>query len=376
MQVRLEQLTKAFESRKNDKVIAVNKLDLTIESGKLIGLLGPSGCGKSTTLFMVAGIHDVTDGKIYFDDQDVTELSADKRGIGLVFQNYALYPHLSVWDNIAFPLLNSKDIKKRLKKQFAEQHSNYKNYKAYISKLVEDAAKLVEITAYLDRKPGELSGGQQQRVAIARAIVKSPSILLMDEPLSNLDARLRIQTRDEIKRIQQQTGITTIMVTHDQEEALAISDEVIVLKEGVLQQQGLPQDVYDNPANQFVAEFISRSQINMVRGKIAANKLYLGEEEWFPLPAPLMDQEVMIGLRYENIKPAMENMEHSFTASVTARTRIGGMSTVQVRLTDGQQITLHNNEEESLRESERLQFVVKPQTVLVFNQKGEKLLQC
>ena len=207
-----------------------------------------------------------------------------------------------------------------------------KNFKAYINSLVEEAAKLVELTAYLDRKPAELSGGQQQRVAIARAIVKNPSILLLDEPLSNLDARLRVQTRDEIKRIQMQTGITTIFVTHDQDEAMSICDEVIILKDGVLQQQGPPQEVYDHPANQFVAEFLGNPQINIVDGKIEDNKLYLGKEEWFEVPEPTPNQPVKIGVRYENIRPDKEKRNYSFEATVRSTARTGGISTVEVQL--------------------------------------------
>ncbi|NBD24845.1 ABC transporter ATP-binding protein [Paenibacillus glycinis] len=376
MQVRLEQVTKTFAGSKNTQATAVKELDVTIASGKLVGLLGPSGCGKSTTLFMIAGIHDVSEGHIYFGDHDVTALPSDKRGVGIVFQNYALYPHLTVWDNIAFPLLNAKEMKKRLKQRFAELSPPMANFKAYIQRLVEEAAKLVELTAYLDRKPAELSGGQQQRVAIARAIVKNPSILLLDEPLSNLDARLRVQTRDEIKRIQKQTGITTVFVTHDQDEALSICDEVIILKDGVLQQQGPPQEVYDHPANQFVAEFLGSPQINLVGGSIKANKLYLGNEEWFALPESLSDQPVNIGVRYENIRPDRENRKQAFEATVTSIARTGGTSTVQVRLADGQPMRLHRDSDDVLQEGDRVRLYARPRTVYIFNAEGEKILQC
>ena len=193
------------------------------------------GCGKSTTLNLICGLEKPTSGKIFFGGEDVTGVEPEHRGVGMVFQNYALYPHLTVRKNIMFPLENLKR-KDRLSKEEME-------------KRVLDAAKMVSLEELLDRKPRELSGGQQQRVAIARALVKMPRVLLLDEPLSNLDARLRLQTREEIRRIQRETKITTIFVTHDQEEALSISDLIVVMKEGILQQIGKPQEVYDQPAN-------------------------------------------------------------------------------------------------------------------------------
>ena len=215
MKVELENLTKIFPSRNKksgEEVIAVNNFTLTIPDGKLVGLLGPSGCGKSTTLYMISGLQQPTSGKIFFGDEDVTNLSPENRGIGLVFQNYALYPHMTVKQNILFPLQNLKGEDKMTKEEMLER--------AY------EAAKLVQIDELMDRKPSELSGSQQQRVAIARALVKMPRVLLLDEPLSNLDARLRLQTREEIRRIQKETGITTIFVTHDQEEAMSISARI------------------------------------------------------------------------------------------------------------------------------------------------------
>ena len=252
MKVVFQNLTKKFPSRnKNSKedVIAVNNFNFEIPDGKLIGLLGPSGCGKSTALNLMSGLLKPTSGKIFFGEDDVTNLPAENRGVGLVFQNYALYPHMTVLQNIMFPLENLKKDKKLSKEQMKE--------KAY------EAAKLVQIESLMERKPSELSGGQQQRVAIARALVKMPKILLLDEPLSNLDARLRLQTREELRRIQRATGITTIFVTHDQEEAMSISDLIVVMKEGVIQQIGKPQEVYDNPVNLFVARFLGTPPINV-----------------------------------------------------------------------------------------------------------------
>lgn len=254
MEVKLIGLTKVFSKKEGD-VVAVDHIDITVPSGKLVGLLGPSGCGKSTTLYMIAGLHRPTEGQIYFGEDEVSLYPPEKRGIGLVFQNYALYPHLTVQQNIMFPLENLKMPKEEALKK------------------AQDMANLVGIGELMNRKPAQLSGGQQQRVAIARALVKMPRVLLLDEPLSNLDARLRLQTREEIKRIQQETGITTIFVTHDQEEAMSISDEIVVMNYGVVQQIGIPQEVYNNPINMFVAKFLGNPPINLIPSRIINNKI-------------------------------------------------------------------------------------------------------
>ncbi|MBE5777504.1 MAG: ABC transporter ATP-binding protein [Clostridiales bacterium] len=287
MKIVLQNLTKIFPSRNkkaNDEVIAVNNFDFEIPDGKLIGLLGPSGCGKSTTLYMISGLQKPTSGRIFFGDDDVTEVSTENRGIGLVFQNYALYPHLTVKQNILFPLQNLKGEDKMPKDKMLER--------------AHEAARLVQIEELMERKPSELSGGQQQRVAIARALVKMPRVLLLDEPLSNLDARLRLQTREEIRRIQKETGITTVFVTHDQEEAMSISDMIVVMKTGIVQQIGAPQDVYDSPANLFVAKFLGTPPINVFEGVVKGEKLYIGESAVLDVKGAA-DQEVMVGVRPE-----------------------------------------------------------------------------
>ena len=281
MEIRLVNLTKIFAD-KTSEVRAVDNLDITIPSGQLIGLLGPSGCGKSTTLYMIAGLLEPTSGQIFFGDEDVTALPPEKRGIGLVFQNYALYPHMTVRQNIMFPLQNMNLTK------------------AEMAERVQKYSKLVGIEELLDRKPKQMSGGQQQRVAIARALVKEPRVLLLDEPLSNLDARLRLQTREEIKRIQRETGITTVFVTHDQEEAMSISDEIVVMKYGVMQQKGVPQKVYESPVNQFVAKFLGTPPINIFHGYVHDKKVYIGDEA--VLDSELPDQEVNVGIRPEGLE--------------------------------------------------------------------------
>ena len=267
MKIVLENLTKKFPNRnKKEKteVVAVNDFCFEIEDGKLLGLLGPSGCGKSTVLNLISGLEKPTSGRIFFGDDDVTNLPPENRGVGLVFQNYALYPHLTVRENIRFPLENLRGSKKLTADQMEQK--------------VMEAAKLVQIEGLLERKPSEMSGGQQQRVAIARALVKEPRVLLLDEPLSNLDARLRLQTREELKRIQLETGITTVFVTHDQEEAMSICDTIVVMKEGCIMQHGAPQDVYDKPENLFVAKFLGSPQINVFEGRIEGGSVYIGQD--------------------------------------------------------------------------------------------------
>ena len=268
MKIVLKNLTKKFPNRNKKiggEVIAVSDFDFEIPDGKLVGLLGPSGCGKSTALNLICGLETPTEGQIFFGDTDVTPLPPEQRGVGLVFQSYALYPHLSVYKNIRFPLENLRGDAKLTKEE--------------MDKRVMDAARLVQIDTLLERKPNELSGGQQQRVAIARALVKMPDVLLLDEPLSNLDARLRLQPREEIRRIQMATGITTLFVTHDQDEAMSISDIIIVMKEGVVQQIDKPQLVYDEPVNLFVAKFLGTPPINVFEGEIRDGAVYIGDDK-------------------------------------------------------------------------------------------------
>ena len=245
MDLTLKDLTKQFGT-----TTAVDRVNLTIPGGKLTGLLGPSGCGKSTMLYMISGLLNATEGQILFGDRDVTTLPPDRRNIGLVFQNYALYPHMTVFENIAFPLGNKRGAQKMSKAQMRDA--------------VERVAELVQIQDFMKRRPKELSGGQQQRVAIARALVKEPDVLLLDEPLSNLDARLRMEMRQEGRRIQLESKVTTIFVTHDQEEAMSITDLIVLMKWGVVQQVGPAHEIYMNPHNDFVASFMGNPPITYV----------------------------------------------------------------------------------------------------------------
>ena len=259
-------------------------LNLEVEEGELVSLLGPSGCGKSTTLRVVAGFIDPQGGTFTLDGEDMTKVPVHKRQFGLVFQSYALFPHLSVYDNVAFGLRTRKMDKD------------------LIDKKVREILEVCGLTELADRFPKQMSGGQRQRVALARALVIEPKLLLLDEPLSNLDAKLRLSMRVEIKRLQKRLGITTLFVTHDQEEAMSISDMIVVMKDGVVQQIGKPQNVYDSPVNLFVAKFLGTPPINVFEGQIRGGSLYIGENAVLLTPG-ISDQPVSVGIRPEGFIP-------------------------------------------------------------------------
>ncbi|MFF9560612.1 ABC transporter ATP-binding protein [Streptomyces albus] len=267
---------------------AVDKLDIEIADGEFLVLVGPSGCGKSTSLRMLAGLEDVNEGNIRIGDRDVTHLPPKDRDIAMVFQNYALYPHMTVADNMGFALKIAGVPKTEIRKK------------------VEDAAKILDLTKYLDRKPKALSGGQRQRVAMGRAIVREPQVFLMDEPLSNLDAKLRVQTRTQIASLQRRLGITTVYVTHDQVEALTMGDRVAVLKDGLLQQVDSPRKMYDRPANVFVAGFIGSPAMNLVEVPIIDGGVKFGnsvvpvERDAIKAAADRGDKTVTVGIRPEH----------------------------------------------------------------------------
>ena len=362
MKIQLEDLTKSFpgRGRNSSRVTAVKDFNFEIPDGELIGLLGPSGCGKSTTLNMICGLEKPTSGKIFFGDKDVTALPPEKRGVGMVFQNYALYPHLTVRQNIIFTLQNLK--------------GKNKLSRAEMEKRAMDAAALVQIQELMERKPGELSGGQQQRVAIARALVKLPHVLLLDEPLSNLDARLRLQTREEIRKIQRATKITTVFVTHDQEEAMSISDRIVVMKAGVVQQTGKPQEVYDDPVNLFVAKFLGTPPINVFQGKIKNGKVCIGDAAVLDAPGQ-KDQDVFVGIRPEGFLLKEDG---------PLICQLGGVEVM------GRDISIVSNHEASLNpnirsiisaetkvdtSSEIVRFAVKPSKLFVFDGSSEERIR-
>jgi inositol-phosphate transport system ATP-binding protein len=263
-------------------VTAVEPTDVVIRDGEFVAILGPSGCGKSTTLFMLAGIYTPTEGRILFDDATVNEVEARDRNVGVVFQSYALYPHMTVRENIGFPL--------RFKNCSREQ----------ARRRVDEAASLVQVQELLDRKPSQLSGGQQQRVALARALVKEPGLLLLDEPLSNLDASLRLVMRSEIRGLQRKLGITTILVTHDQIEATTMADRVICMSKGRIEQIGTADDLYHRPDSLFVASFIGSPPINLLKGHATGRRVAVGEAT-FGLSQDLSG-DVVVGVRPEDVR--------------------------------------------------------------------------
>ena len=537
MDIRLEGITKVFADQKSKKETrAVDNLNLVIPSGKLIGLLGPSGCGKSTTLYMISGLLYPTKGRIFFGDEDVTELSPEKRGIGLVFQNYALYPHLTVKKNILFPLENmnirANSIKDAYRKAYliespaeakvffdyenktealknryrrmeseakaqrnslileetgsfndkkkgadkaklsalkAEHAATLKGIRAAFSadvakfhqefaaelakvtpaniqniekgiklkhyaleaqfkkdrraiffktlktakgkvafraqfdaaiekiipptvKIVEAAkavnykkqmeaeaiamAKLVGIEDQLDKTPAQLSGGQQQRVAIARALVKKPKVLLLDEPLSNLDARLRLQTREEIKRIQKETGVTTVFVTHDQEEAMSISDQIVLMNFGVQQQKGVPQNVYNDPDNLFVAKFLGTPPINLYKGHLEGNAVKIGDAVVFTNDqlAKEAAREVVIGVRpegYELVEKGPLSLKPQFIETIGRDLSL--VATHPDAISPSMRIIL-SNDGLTLSGNAEIHFALKPRKTFVFDKETGRRL--
>ena len=265
---------------------AVNKLNLEVKDGEFLVLVGPSGCGKSTSLRMLAGLEEVDSGRILIGDKDVTHVAPKDRDIAMVFQSYALYPHMSVAENMGFALKIAGTPKEERDRRVLE------------------AAKLLDLEAFLDRKPKALSGGQRQRVAMGRAIVREPQVFLMDEPLSNLDAKLRVATRTQIAALQRRLGITTVYVTHDQVEAMTMGDRVAVLKDGVLQQVDTPRNLYDNPANAFVAGFIGSPAMNLLKTSVSGGKAQLGKLS-VDVPASV-GSSVIIGIRPEGFIPSTD----------------------------------------------------------------------
>lgn len=341
MRIRLENLTKRYQ-----EVTAVDHLNLEIEDGDLVCLLGPSGCGKSTTLSIIAGLEQATEGSIYFDEENVGGLEAEERDIGMVFQDYALYPHMTVQENIAFPLkMQGWKKKDRLEK-------------------VKEVAKMLQIEEYLKRKPGKLSGGQQQRVAIARAIVKNPKILLLDEPLSNLDARLRIELRDEIRRVQKQLGITTIFVTHDQEEALSISDKILLMEKGKISQYSSPKEMYMEPQNMFAAKFLGNPPMNFVPGEKVEDGicLLLGDENVIVKRGTVHEAgelkgNVCVGIRPEALE-LCSTEEEAISGVITGIQTLGKDMYIHFRAGE-QALTACVGWEKTFSEGERVSFRVK-----------------
>jgi iron(III) transport system ATP-binding protein len=329
--VQLNQLTKTFVTSTRGEVKAVQQVDIDINPGEFLTLLGPSGCGKTTILRMIAGFEMPTSGTILIGDRDVSRQTPDKRDIGMVFQNYALFPHLNVYNNIAYGLKLKKVPKDEMHERVAE------------------VLRLVQMDDFAERVPAQMSGGQQQRVALVRALVMEPSVLLFDEPLSNLDAKLRVHMRDEIRRIQREVGITTVYVTHDQSEAMAVSDRVVILKDGIIQQFDTPQNVYQHPSNEFVANFIGKAnildaQVLETNGATAVIDIH-GKTFTVPVKKPQQARSmVRIVVRPESILVGQKG----FVADVTKSVYMGTAQDYKIRFLD-REIEISDNNPTSKR---------------------------
>lgn len=339
----------------------ISNLSLDIKEGEFFTLLGPSGCGKTTLLRMIAGFNSIESGDFYFNDKRINDLDPAKRNIGMVFQNYAIFPHLTVKKNVAFGLQNRK------------------NTKEHIEIETEKFLQLMQIAQFKDRMPEKLSGGQQQRVALARALVIQPDVLLMDEPLSNLDAKLRVDMRTVIKNIQHSVGITTVYVTHDQEEAMAISDRIAIMKDGFIQHVGTPKDIYQRPANLFVASFIGRTNMLSAHLKLMNQKAWLIFENGFEVEMDnikddyLNDQKVMVSIRPEEFEITNDQTK-GFVAVVEDSMFLGLNTHYQVKFADNKtaEIVQESRIDSIIAPNTEIHMTVKKEKINVFNEDGSK----
>lgn len=333
----------------------IPNLSAEIEEGELFTLLGPSGCGKTTLLRMIAGFNSIEGGDICFNEKRINDMDPSKRNIGMVFQNYAIFPNLSVRENVAFGLKNRKMDKETIKKQ------------------TDKYLELMQIMEYADRMPNQLSGGQQQRIALARALVIMPDVLLMDEPLSNLDAKLRLEMRTVIRHTQKSVGITTVYVTHDQEEAMAISDKIAVMKDGVIQHIGKPKDIYQRPKNVFVATFIGRT--NIINAKIENGCLVFkdGYREKIEILGKAADQEVLCSIRPEEFVIEKDTSGEGIHGVVKESTYLGLNTHYFIETDAGETVEIveESSLEEDLKEGQKVLLRVKKEKINVFNQAGD-----
>lgn len=348
--VRFEGATRIYD--KNGKA-AVNKLDLEVGDGEFLVLVGPSGCGKSTTLRMLAGLEPVNAGAIYIGGKDVTNIAPKDRDIAMVFQNYALYPHMTVAENMAFALQIQKIDKNEIKMR------------------VNEAAQLLDLSDFLQRKPKALSGGQRQRVAMGRAIVRNPQVFLMDEPLSNLDAKLRVQTRTQIAALQRRLGVTTVYVTHDQVEAMTMGDRVAVLKDGILQQVASPRELYEKPSNAFVAGFIGSPSMSIMQAKVDKGYIKIGNYRC-QLNQTIVNQveeSVLIGVRPEDF----EVSEDGITIEIDLVEELGADSFIYGSVLGDLDIPLIVRVNSSNEYKRGQQIKVKPKKIYYFDTEGDNL---
>lgn len=348
MKVSLKNVTKNFGEK-----MAVNNISVDFEDGKLISILGSSGCGKSTTLNLIAGLENLSSGKIFYDDIDVSNLETEKRNIGMIFQNYALYPHMSVYDNIAFPLKMKKYKKNEIKD------------------LVEEAADLVKIKHLINNKPSELSGGEQQRVAIARAIVKKPDLLLMDEPFSNLDKKLRTETRMEIRNLQKQLNITTIFVTHDQEEAMSISDEIVLMSDGNIIQTGEPLQIYNDPKNLISAKFFGDGNLNGFDAEVKDNIIYIDKKKT-NYRVKINDQKCSLAFRPEDV---LINTDNPLITVRAKSYQITGRSILVYASYEDLDVEFYLDKGDMEIEGKLFDINVPVSKIMLFDQTGERIYE-
>ncbi|WP_028983760.1 ABC transporter ATP-binding protein [Sporolactobacillus terrae] len=342
----------------NSDALTVKDFNLSIKDKEFIVLVGPSGCGKSTTLRMIAGLEEISEGGLYINDKKVNDTAPKNRDIAMVFQNYALYPHMTVYGNMAFGLkirkLKKNDIDKR----------------------VREAAQVLGLEEYLNRKPKALSGGQRQRVALGRAMVRNPQVFLMDEPLSNLDAKLRVQMRAEIAKLQRRLQVTTIYVTHDQTEAMTMADRIVIMKDGEIQQIGTPEDVYKNPTNVFVGGFIGAPPMNFLpasiseQGALISDHLVPLAQDTLSKLSAYKGKSVIVGIRPEDIVSASETVDDAFSATVDVAELLGSESLIYTRI--GETSIIIKTTAEHVRSGEQISLVLKPDKLRFFDAETEQ----
>ena len=349
MEIILEDFTKRF----GDATV-IEKMNLKIREGEMLALLGPSGCGKSTTLFTICGIHRVDGGRVLFGEKDVSRVAAQQRNVGVVFQSYALYPHMSVFENIAFPLTVRKETKNIIREKVAE------------------IAELVHIEELLERRPEQLSGGQQQRVALARALVRKPGILLLDEPLANLDAKLRLEMRSEIRRIQLETGISAVLVTHDQVEAMSMSDRIAIMRDGEILQVASPTEMYQQPVNDFVAGFLGNPPIAFLNALVQDGKIdVLNGKIQFDFPRnakPSNGTKIRLGIRPEHYQP---NNPIQIPGTISFVETQGRENLYDIKLEDGSILrSIQSSAFGTIEKNSQVSWGVQPDQLLIFDQAG------
>ncbi|MHA7588482.1 sn-glycerol-3-phosphate import ATP-binding protein UgpC [Vibrio harveyi] len=336
---------------------AIQKLNLNICDGEMVVLVGPSGCGKSTLLRMVAGLEEISSGELKIDTTTVNDLEPGERDIAMVFQNYALYPHMTVYNNMAYGLRNRRTPK------------------AEIERLVHEAAKMLELDHLLDRKPGQLSGGQRQRVAMGRAIVREPKVFLFDEPLSNLDAKLRVQMRLEIKKLQRRLGTTSVYVTHDQVEAMTLADKLVVLNKGNVEQVGTPLEIYDNPASLFVATFIGSPSMNILDGNVSVDGITIGDALLPVSPTNLALGEIKLGLRPEHLQISQDNPWLQVEVELIESLGADLLLYCRTEGGDSQKLVVRVEGHTPIQIGDKLGLDIKPKHVHLFDANTEKRIE-